>query len=1061
MRKLLTLLLCTIAAQAVAQESPLWLRYPAISPDGKTIIFSYQGDLYRIPAAGGSATPLSVQDSYEFMPVWSHDGKQIAFASDRYGNFDVFLMPAEGGEAKRLTYHSGADLPSDFTPDDKEILFNASRTDLSSNMQFPRMAELYQVNIASGKSRLLSSLPAIDARYDASGKRIIYHDYKGYEDNWRKHHTSSVTRDIWTYEPATGKYQQLSTNPAEDRNPVFTPDGIAYYYLSERGGNFNVYKATVANNESSTPVTKFRNHPVRFLTTANDNTLCFTYDGEIYTMKEGSEPKKIKVSINLDGRTNIEKIVPVNGSITEMVASPNGKEVAYVVRGEIFVSSVEGGITKRITNTPWQERMVDFSPDGKTLVYAAEKNNNWNIYTKSIPRTSEPYFYASTVLKEEEVIATDKEEFQPQFSPDGKEIAYLEERTSIRIYNIASKTSRTILPERINYSYSDGDQNFTWSPDSKWILTDLSVGMGFLRDIALISADGKGTPRNITNSGYQETRAEFNSEGNGIALYSTRESGRGENAQPTMGDVFGLFLSRDAWDNFKLNKDDYTLWKELDEKKKKADTAAKKISPNVMIEWDGLDARKARLTTQTTNLSGFHWNDKTGKLIFISNMVQGPELWQTDLRTRESKQLAKLEPGVSGMQVSKDGKTAFVLMGGKIAKFDTETGKRDNVSINGEMNYNAAGEREYVFDHAWRQVLKKFYVENLHDVDWSSYYKAYRKFLPYVQNNYDFADMLGEMLGELNGSHTGCRYNASRPNTDATASLGIFMDHGYKGDGVMVAEVISGGPLDKASLTIKKGNVITAIDGQQVTGLEDYFKLLNRKADKFTLITMLDPATKKTWEESVKPVSQGDESELLYKRWVKMMRDEVHRLSNGKLGYVHVRGMNDASMRVVVEDALGLEHEKQALVVDTRFNGGGNLHEQLSDFLNGKKYMDIIPHGQQYGVQPGNKWIKPSIVLMSESNYSDAHLFPVAYKIKNIGKTVGMPVPGTGTFVWWETQIDPTLVFGIPQGGWRTMDGKFCENNQLEPDIRVKHDHQLLVNGRDLQLEAAVKELLK
>jgi C-terminal processing protease CtpA/Prc len=226
-------------------------------------------------------------------------------------------------------------------------------------------------------------------------------------------------------------------------------------------------------------------------------------------------------------------------------------------------------------------------------------------------------------------------------------------------------------------------------------------------------------------------------------------------------------------------------------------------------------------------------------------------------------------------------------------------------------------------------------------------------------------------------------------------------------------------------------------------------------------LSLYDPQTGERWEEGVKPIGGGESRELLYKRWVKNRRLETEKLSGGTIGYVHVRSMDDASMRVVFEEALGRNFEKKALIVDTRFNGGGNIHEQLSDFLSGKKYMDIVPHGQYIGSEPYDKWVKPSIVLVGESNYSDAHLFPVAYKLKNTGKTLGMPVPGTGTFVWWEQQIDPTLVFGIPMGGWRTPDGKFCENNQLEPDIRVANDPGIISTGRDQQIEAAVKTLQK
>jgi C-terminal processing protease CtpA/Prc len=321
--------------------------------------------------------------------------------------------------------------------------------------------------------------------------------------------------------------------------------------------------------------------------------------------------------------------------------------------------------------------------------------------------------------------------------------------------------------------------------------------------------------------------------------------------------------------------------------------------------------------------------------------------------------------------------------------------------------------------------------------------------------------MLSEMLGELNASHTGGSYRFRAQNADQTASLGLLYDYAHTGNGLKVAEVIKGGPLNKAKSKIKANDIIEKIDGIAITTSIDFYQLLNRKVGDNLLLSMFNPNTNTRWEEVVKPISTGEENQLLYLRWVETRRAEVEKLSGGKLGYVHVRGMNDASMRTVFEDALGKHLSADALIVDTRFNGGGNLHDQLSDFLTGKKYMDIIPHGQYVGHQPGNRWIKPSIVIMGESNYSDAHLFPEAYKIKGGGKTLGMPVPGTGTFVWWENQIDPTITFGIPMGGWRPIGKPFLENHQMEPDIMVRNDAGIMAIGRDQQIEEAVKELLK
>ncbi len=413
------------------------------------------------------------------------------------------------------------------------------------------------------------------------------------------------------------------------------------------------------------------------------------------------------------------------------------------------------------------------------------------------------------------------------------------------------------------------------------------------------------------------------------------------------------------------------------------------------------------------------------------------------------------------MHLSSDGKFLLVLADGKPMKVETETGKITPVKAGGEMVLDQAVEREYIFDHAWRQFREKFYVADLHGVDWDFYYREYRKFLPFINNNYDFAEMLSEMLGEANASHTGCRYNPSTPNADQTAELGLLYDLTYEGAGAKVAEVVEGGPADKSASKIRAGHVIEKIDGEPLTATLDFYRLLNRKAGRPTLLSMLDPATNVRWDEVVKPISGGEEGQLLYTRWVKKRREEVERLSGGRIGYIHVRAMNDASMRTVVEEALGRYVGTQAIIVDTRFNGGGSIHEQLSDFLSGRKYFDIVPHGQYVGSEPYDKWVKPSIVLIGEGNYSDAHLFPVAYKLKGVGKTLGMPVPGTGTFVWWEAQIDRTLVFGIPMGGWRTPDGKFCENNQLEPDIKVRNEPDVMTAGRDQQIEAAVKELLR
>ena len=280
-----------------ADDDPLWLRYPAISPDGRTIAFTYKGDIYSVPAVGGAATPLTISESYEFSPVWSHDGRSLAFASDRYGNFDVYVMPSIGGEARRLTFHSNGEIPSTFTVDDQAVLFSGHRQDVITNVQFPisMMDELYRVPVGGGRVAQVLPVPARDATLNSTGDRLIYHDIKGYESNWRKHHTSAVTRDVWTYDFKTRTYRQVTQFPGEDRNPVFGAADDEFYYLSEQSGSFNVHRSSLSDPTKSVPLTQFTRHPVRFLTRSRDNTLCFSFDGEIYTLRPGGEAQKVAV----------------------------------------------------------------------------------------------------------------------------------------------------------------------------------------------------------------------------------------------------------------------------------------------------------------------------------------------------------------------------------------------------------------------------------------------------------------------------------------------------------------------------------------------------------------------------------------------------------------------------------------------------------------------------------------------------------------------------------------------------------------------------------------------
>ena len=1079
MKKLLTCLALSFVAASSYAATPLWLRDVQISPDGTEIAFCYKGDIYKVPANGGTATQLTTQASYECSPIWSPDSKQIAFASDRNGNFDLFVMSADGGAARRLTTHSASEIPSTFTTDGNYILFSASIQDPANSALFPTsaMTELYKVPVTGGRTEQVLGTPAEMVCFDKSGKTFLYQDRKGFEDEWRKHHTSSITRDVWLYNSENGKHTNLTAHAGEDRNPVFAPDGQTVYFLSERDGStFNVYSFPISSPQSLKTVTHFKTHPVRFLSMGSNGTLCYTYDGEIYTQKQGDKPQKVKIDIIRDDQNTIADLNFSNGA-TSATVSPDGKQVAFIVRGEVFVTSADYNTTKQITHTPAREAGLTFSPDNRTLAYASERNGNWELYMAKIARKEEANFPNATAIEEEVLLPSDKtERTYPQFSPDGKELAFIEDRNRLMVLNLETKKVRQVTDGSTWFS-TGGGFDYSWSPDGKWFTLEF-IGNRHdpYSDIGMVSAQG-GKIINLTNSGYTSGSPRWVLDGNAILFITERYGMRAHASWGSLNDVMLVFMNQDAYDKFRLSKEDYELQKELekvqkdttetkkndkkkgDNKEKSEEKKEEKVK-DIVVELNNIEDRIVRLTPNSSDLGSAIITKDGETLYYLSAFEGGYDLWKMNLRKKDTKLLHKMDAGWANMEMDKDGKNLFLLGSNTMQKMGTDSESLKPISYQAHVKMDLAAERDYMFNHVYKQEQKRFYNLNMHGIDWDAMTKAYRKFLPHIDNNYDFAELLSEYLGELNVSHTGGRFRPQLKG-DATATLGLLYDWNHNGKGLLISEVVEKGPFDHARSKVKAGNIIEKIDGQEITPESDYSVLLNGKARKKTLVTLYNPQTKERWEEVVVPVSNGVMSDLLYARWVKQRAADVDKWSNGRLGYVHIESMGDDSFRSVYSDILGKYNNREGIVIDTRFNGGGRLHEDIEILFSGKKYFTQVVRGREACDMPSRRWNKPSIMVQCEANYSNAHGTPWVYSHQKIGKLVGMPVPGTMTSVSWETLQDPTLVFGIPVIGYRLPDGSYLENSQLEPDIKVANSPETVVKGEDTQLKAAVDELLK
>ncbi len=1094
-----------------AQDRPRWLRYCSISPDGSTIAFSYKGHLFRVPAKGGEAVALTgagttrgrsgsgegggkvfyseAADLYDFMPVWSHDGRSIAYASDRYGNFDIFIIPATGGEPRRLTAHSSDEFPYDFADHDSTVLFGAVRMDAASNRQFPSEAlqELYKVPVAGGRVLQVLTTPAEDARVSPDGRYIIYHDRKGRENPWRKHQTSSIARDIWLYDTYSGHHTRVTSFRGEDRSPVFAGTDTAIYYLSEEGGTFNIRelalqqpggleKSILPDTGNNRPITAFKRHPVRFLSISRGQTLCFGYDGEIYIKKKNAAPVRVAIKIpetsgggmtedaksginanekkgKIAGKAGEEKIISVEGTkrkktipieetektipigeAKEMAVSPDGEKLAFIFRGDVFISDLQSKTVQQITHTPGEEAGIRFSPDGYHLLYAAERDSSWKICEMDL-----------NDRKEILLIADGQENYQPKYSPDGKEIAYIGNRTSLKIYSIGSRRSRIILDSAQLYSRRDQDQTFEWSPDGKWLLVQYDEQGAGNEEVGLVCADGKSPLVNLTQSGFSDTRPKWMMDGKMLFWLSDRNGLHSyANSSTRQQDVYAMPVG------------------EKDRDPEKMDRSGRK---------------QERLSTQSSLLADALVSRNGDTLYYLAGSDRGYDLWRTDLHTKQTKLLLPLHADDPVMEWDGAQKNIFLLSDGRICRIDPVTTRMDSVNTRGRMILDPAAERNSMFEHVWRRTKETFYTPGLHGTDWDACKTAYSRYLPFIGNNYDFAEMLNELLGELNVSHTGATYRPSRKDKDITASLGAYYNQSYRDTGIQIGEVIADGPLDNPAFGIRPGTVITAIDGVPLTADRDLAFFLNRKAGKEVRLTLraasrLEEAggndsigeagnRGSVKEITVKLISPDEENELIYKRWVRRNEEETDSLSHGELGYVHLYRMNDAAYRNTYETVLGKYARRKGIVVDTRFNRGGDLAPELTVFLSGSRIRDNAAGSFLINSEPSFRWTKASIVLANEANYSDGSCFVYDYQLLHMGKLVGMPVPGSCTFMTGQSLPDPTLTWSAPTVGVKDTNGRYLENHQTEPDIRVMNEYGAVGAGRDQQLEEAVRQLLK
>jgi tricorn protease len=1053
MKNIQSLILFLVSVQSVAASpsGPTWLRQPSVSPDGKHIAFTHAGQLWRVPAEGGEAVSLTSALFRAGNPVWSPDSTTLAFAANRHGNPDVFVMAATGGEVKRLTTHSSADLPVAFSADGTSVMFTSmrlgdSRADFGGILAGASQ-QLYSIPADGGRERLVIPLPALDASPSPDGRHLLYTNLRAPENEWRKHAVSEATRDIWVFDTKGKTHRPFTDWQGEDREATWSTDGKTVYWLSERSGSFNIWKQAFAEGAKPEQVTFHDRHPVRFLSISKNDDLVFGFDGEIRKLARGAkEPVTVSVHISqgtlLDGPT----FANMNAEASEVAVSADGSQLAVIARGEVFVVEAASGKTRRVTDTPQHERNLSFRPDGKALLYVSERDGRYDAYQSTPVAADATSFFAPGALKETRLTDTSTDVTEPAYSPDGSRIAYLEDRTQLIVMNLTTQATTTVMPKGLSYSYQDGDLPFVWSPDGRWLAATTGSAVSHY-DIHLIDASGQKPPHNITQSGFHDLNPMFSPDGKAIYFMSARNGLQTADSKAAETDLYVAYLTQSAFDAA-LRPDESPAVEDKD----------------WQPELENLATRTVRLTPFSSRLATFRPTPDGKSVVFAAvSPTTGMTGYKLPIGEPGLAPLfTKAPPAADSFATDSAGNLHFLGAAG-IERVNLVTGQVSTIPFTAEVAYDLRGEMKWFFDHVHRMTAQKFYRSDMGGVDWDFYGKSYARHLPSIHRGEDLAELLSEMAGELNASHMGSAYQSPVIGGDETGSLGLYYDHDHAGPGAKIADYLETGPAGRAGSRLRPGAVVLAVDGKEIAADQDIHKFLNRCAGQAVRLSIQPAEGGATVEATVTPQPFVSSLMQAHDRWVRQREIITDRISESRIGYVHIDQMDTANYQKFVTRAFGTYADREALVIDVRFNVGGNLANRLIADLSAKSAgKSVDREGNALAVIPSRRWTKPTILLANAFSYSDGSIFPHLYKEAKLGSFVGEPVPGTGTAVWWmELLPGGRFKYGIPEIGSKSPDGRFFENTEDQPDMLVHRHPNAIQEGRDEQLDAAVRALLK
>jgi tricorn protease len=1076
-------LLVTISA--FGREARL-VRYPHYH-NGR-IVFTYLGDLWTADENGQNVQRLTVNRARDVYGRFSPDGKWIAFSSERNGNLDVYLIPASGGSAKQLTTHSADDVVLGWSADSRAVLF-------SSNRGEDFMPQLYLVSIEGGMPWKAGTDMGVQASYSPDGQKLAYNQRS--QVYWRKYYRGAYQSDIMVMDVAAKKFTPLTDFDGLDSWPMWGRDGYIYF-ISDRDGNglTNIWRVS-ENGGKSDRVTTFKTGDVRWPAISSDGrVIVFEHDFGIWKLDVNSK-RVTPITLNIEAETeeNLSEIESFNSQADDYDLAPSSRRIAISIHGEIFTAPVEEGDIKQITDSAARDRNVAYSPDGKWLSYISDQSGREEVFVVPVDGSAPA----------QKLTDIDALKLAYNWSPDSKEIAFTASDDTLRKLVVATKQVTTLDTSRYG-----GFGMPVWSPDGKWIAYS-KPDTSRTSDVYLIAASGEEKePHKATFDSNNDANPRFGPDGR--KLYFQRVEASGGNT-PNSVQIYSVWLERQERDPDDAEEREPAPQATGAEDGEGAPPAARRGPPanrpprEIKIDFAGLKRRTRQVTRMPFPIFNYTIAPDSRTVVFVTSEPAGtasvPVVYsiQDDGRrlTRITGGLPPTEnaeggPGGGGgfggglgdLAISRDGRTLFfrerdgiysvpLSAGGQgapatagaaataAAVAGREAGRR-RINFNVRVRIDRPAEWAEMFDDGWRTMKYRFYDPKMHGMDWDAARAKYRPLVDFVGDRQELLNIINEMIGELNASHTGAAPPPRGPGAGdvSTSHLGIELEPDTAAGRYRVTYIYEDGPSDKDWVRVKVGDYLLAIDGKPVKAGDEYWRLLNERLNRKVNVTFNSKPTEEgAWNTRIEAISTNAYSQLRYERWVKERRKKVEELSGGRIGYLHIQAMNPPSLRRF-EKEIRENRNKEALIIDQRWNGGGNIEQELLAILVQRQYQVWQPRGTEATGRPFAGFFGPKVVLQNWRSASNAEMFPAGFRALGLGKVIGTPtmgaVIGTGSY----SLIDGSTV-RTPGVGVFLADSKRTnmENYGVQPDIFVENKPEDALAGRDRQLEAAVEELMK